>query len=449
MTQVSEITTLTGQVHGPVFQPGQDGYTEEVAGFQTGVPSSPAVVVGATRPEDVAAAVRFAASHDLPVAVQSTGHGLVTGADGGVLISTRRMTGVEIDPATSTARAEAGVHWGAVITAAAEHGLAPLSGSAPDVGVVGYTLGGGFSLMGRKYGRAADQVRALDVVTADGELRHVTADTEAELFQALLLGGRDNFGIVTSLEFGLVPVTTLYGGGLYFGPEHLGDVLRGWRDWAATAPEEVTTSVAMVPMPDLPMVPEPLRGKHIAQIRIAYLGDADAGERLVEPLRAIGPRLIDSLTEMPFTKSGSIANEPPHPHAYRGDNTTTRELTDPMIDTILELAGPDAPVETVLLVDLLGGKLALENDAARFTVRALSIVDSETAGEVKAAHGKLFTALRPWSTGKLLTFVYGEHDPHEQAPAAFGEPCLRRLTEVKAKYDPSNVFRLSHNIRPS
>ncbi|GAA4536797.1 FAD-binding oxidoreductase [Amycolatopsis samaneae] len=447
MTRVSEITTLAGQVRGPVFQPGQDGYAEEVAGFQTGVPSSPAVVVGATEADDVAAAVRYAAAHGLPVVVQSTGHGLVTGADGGVLVSTRRMTAVEIDPASSTARAEAGVHWGAVIAAAAEHGLAPLSGSAPDVGVVGYTLGGGFSLLGRKYGRAAEQVRALDVVTADGELRHVTAETEPDLFGALL-GGRDNFGIVTALEFGLVPVTTLYGGGLYFGPDQLGDVLRGWRDWAATAPDEVTTSVAMVPMPDLPMVPEPLRGKHIAQIRVAYLGDAAAGERLVEPLRAIGPRLIDSLAEMPFTESGSIASEPPHPHAYRGDNTTTGELTDPMIDTILELAGPDAPVETVLLVDLLGGGYTRWNDAARFTVRALSIVDDETADEVRAAHRKLFTALRPWSTGKLLTFVYGEHDPHEQAPAVFGETGLRELAGLKAKYDPANTFRLSHNILP-
>ena len=423
-----------------VFQPGQDGYEAEIAGFQTAVPSKPAVVVGATSAADVVEAVRVAAVQDLPVAVQATGHGLAVAADGGLLISTRRMSGVEIDAAAGTARVEAGVRWGAVIEAAGRHGLAPLSGSSPDVGVVGYTLAGGFGLMGRRYGRAADHVRSLDVVTADGQLRHVTP--ESDLFWALR-GGRDNFGVVTALEFDLMPVTTLYGGGLYF--ELHADVLRAWRDWTAGAPDELTTSLAVIPYPDLPMVPEPLRGKHIAHIRIAYLGEG--GNELVAPLRT--GALMDTLKTMPFTESGSIAAEPPNPHPYHGTNATVSELNDEMIYAILAHAA-----DTVLILDLLGGELARPpalpgvgwDREAAFTVRALSVVGQGGAGAIRQAHGKLFDALGPWSTGRLLSFVYGESSPTEQAEAVYLTEDRERLARLKATYDPSGMFRLTHSV---
>src|SRR3569833_1350324 len=292
------------------LRPGQDGYAEEVAGFQTSVASQPAVVVAAESAEDVVAAVRYAAEHALPVSVQATGHGLTAGT-GGLLISTRRMTDVDIDAGAKTARVAAGVRWGAVIEAAAKHGLAPLSGSSPDVGVVGYTLSGGFGLMARRFGRAADHARAIDVVTPDGERRTVAPG--AELFWALL-GGRAGFGVVTALEFGLVPVTELYGGGLYFDAADLPAVLRAWRTWAMTAPDELTTSIAVVPLPDLPFLPEPIRGKHVANVRIAYLGDD--GDSVVAPLRAAAPVLLDTLKRLPYTDSGSIASDPPHPFSF-------------------------------------------------------------------------------------------------------------------------------------
>jgi FAD binding domain-containing protein len=443
-----DVTQLTGEV----FRPGQDGYAEEVAGFQTAVPSEPAVVVGATTAEDVVTAVRFAAAHDLPVAVQATGHGLTSGSDGGLLISTRRLTGVEIDAAAGTARVEAGVRWGAVIEAAAKHGLAPLSGSSPDVGVVGYTLSGGFGLMGRRYGRAADHVRALDVVTADGELRHVDAGTDPDLFWALR-GGRDGFGIVTALEFALVPVTELYGGGLHFDTADLPAVLRAWRTWSAAAPDALTTSLALIPYPDLPMVPEPLRGKHIAHVRIAYLGDG--GDELVAPLRAAAPTLMDTLKRMPFTESGSIAAEPPHPHGYHGTNATVAQLNDAMLDAILEHAGPGAAVPTVLIVDRLGGALGRTPEApgvgwdssAEFVVRALSVIGDEGVDVVRRAHAKLFGALAPWTTGRLLPFVYGEHAPAEIAESVHPAADLRRLRELEHRYDPKGTFRVGHQAK--
>ncbi|WP_326566431.1 FAD-binding oxidoreductase [Amycolatopsis rhabdoformis] len=374
------------------FTPGQDGYREEIAGFQTGIESTPKLVVAATSADDVAEAVRHAAAHDLPVAVQATGHGLRAPAEG-VLISTKRLTGVEIDPAVGVARVEAGATWGAVIAAAAEHGLAPLSGSAPGVGVVGYTLGGGFSLLGRRYGLAADHVVSADAVTTDGTLERTT-DLDA--------------GVITALEFGLVPVTGLYGGGLYFDTPKLTEVLHAWRDWTADAPDTLTTSLALIPYPDLPMVPEPLRGKHIAHVRVAYLG-AD-GPDLVAPLRALGP-LVDTLDRLPFTESGSIAAEPPHPHAYLGDNRVVAQLPDATLDAIVEHVGPGASVPTVLIVDLLGGAYARATAPdftpdSLYTIRALSVVDEAGPDAVRAAHDKLFVPLT--ATGRLRSFVYGQ-----------------------------------------
>ncbi|GAA3582455.1 FAD-binding oxidoreductase [Amycolatopsis ultiminotia] len=375
------------------FAPGQDGYREEIAGFQTGVQSTPQLVVAAADADDVAAGVRYAAAHDLPVSVQATGHGLRTPAEG-VLISTRRMTGVSIDPERAVARAEAGATWGTVVEAAAEHGLAPLSGSAPGVGVVGYTLGGGFGLLGRHFGQASEHVRSAEVVLPDG--------TAA--------GGPLDAGVVTALEFSLFPVTTLYGGGLYFDTAKIADVLCTWRDWTADLPDTVGTSVALVPYPNLPVVPEPLRGKHIAHVRVASLGSAAQGERLVAPLRALGP-LQDTLSTMPFTDSGKIAAEPPHPHAYLGDNRVLPALPDELLTTVLDHAGPGAPVPTVLIIDLLGGAYRHTTAAdftpdSRYTVRALSVVEPDPA-TVQAAHAKLFAPLEPSSTGRLRSFVYG------------------------------------------
>ncbi|WP_290049699.1 FAD-binding oxidoreductase [Amycolatopsis solani] len=422
------------------LRPGQDGYAEEVAGFQTAVPSSPAVVVAAESAEDVAAAVRYAAEHGLPVAVQATGHGLTAGTDG-VLISTRRMTGVEIDAPARTARVEAGARWGAVIEAAGAHGLAPLSGSSPDVGVVGYTLAGGFGLMARQYGRAADHVRALDVVTADGELQRV--EPGSDLFWALR-GGRDSFGVVTAVEFDLFPVSHLYGGGLYFGPEDVPAVLRAWRTWSAAAPDALTTSLAMVEYPDLPVLPPHLRGRHIAQVRVAYLGED--GDELVAPLRAAAPVLMDTLKVMPFTESGSIAAEPREPHGYHGTNATVSQLNDAMLDAVVEHAGPGAATPPVLIIDRLGGALSRPpsiagvgwDSSAEFVVRTLSLVGDGGTAAVRTAHAKLFDALAPWTTGRLLPFVYGEHATVEGVhPAAD----LRRLGELKRRYDVRSTFR--------
>jgi FAD/FMN-containing dehydrogenase len=313
------VEALAGRVEGRVLRRGDEDFAAEVSGFQRAVTHHPEVVVGAAHADDVQAAVAFAAEHGLPVAVQSSGHGVTVALDGGVLITTGRMTGVEIDPDARTARVEAGARWADVTREAAPHGLMPPSGSAPNVGVLGYTLGGGTPLLGRTIGYAADHVRALDVVTADGTARHVTADSDPDLFWALR-GGRDNYGVVTALSIGLVPVRTLYAGGLHYDAADAGVIFERYRTWSADLPDEVTTSIGMLAYPPVPALPEPLRGRHVVHVRFVSVGSSAAAEDLLEPLRALGPRLIDRVGEMPVTEAGSVYSEPDFPHGYYGGN---------------------------------------------------------------------------------------------------------------------------------
>ncbi|WP_186319247.1 TIGR03086 family metal-binding protein [Streptomyces sp. SAJ15] len=449
---------LAARVSGPVLRPGEDGYDAEVAGFQTAFRHRPAVVVGARTAEDVRAAVEFARAYGLPVGVQATGHGLPAAAEGGVLISTRRMTGVRVDPEARTAWFEAGVRWARVVPEAARHGLAPLSGSAPHVGAVGYTLGGGLGLLSREFGYAADHVRSLDVVTADGRLRHVTADSDPDLFWALR-GGVGNFGVVTAMEVDLFPVARLYGGGLMFDAELAEEALRTYLSWTETVPEELTSSIGMIPFPDLPQVPEHLRGRYVAHIRIAYTGDPAEGERLVAPLRAVGPRLVDSLREMPYAESGSIYDDPEQPHPYQGDAAMLSGLDASAARTVVELTGPGSPVWSVVQIRHLGGALgrrpAVENAVAhrdaRFLVSVLSMVGADDRDRIAEAHRALLDALAPGVVGRAVNFVYGhgERGTGERLEALYGAAGLRRLTEVKAAYDPGNIFRLTYNLPPA
>ncbi|MEU6818457.1 FAD-binding oxidoreductase [Streptomyces sp. NPDC046860] len=446
---------LAGTVSGPLFTPGQDGYDEERVRYQTHLPHRPAFVVGAAEPKDVQRAVEFAAARDLPVGVQATGHCPAPPAGTGVLVSTRRMTEVRVDPAARTAFVGAGARWKQVIEAAAPHGLAPLSGSAPDVGAVGYTLGGGIGLMARRFGYAADHVRRVECVTADGRAREVTAESDPDLFWALR-GGRDNFGLVTGLEVDLVPVTRLYGGGLYFDGASAERVLNAYLSWTRTVPEETTSSLALVPLPDTPALPPPLRGRYVVHIRVAHLGDPDSGERLVAPLRALGPRLADSVRELPYTESGSIHNDPVPPAAYAGTNAMLSGLDADAVRTVLDLSGPGAPVTSIVEVRHLGGALALPprvpnavgNRSARYLLAVLDRVTDADADAVRAAHTRLVDALAPLTTGRNLNFLYGAAATPDQVRLAYDPDDYARLGRIKAAYDPGNLFRLNHNIPP-
>lgn len=352
---------LEKNVSGPVLTPDDAGYAEETATFNRTLSHRPAVVVGATGPADVQAAVRYAARHDLAVAVNATGHGAVVSADGTLMITTRRMSTMAVDAVGRRARVGAGVRWNRFTPAAAEYGLAAITGSSPQVGAVGFTLGGGLSpVLGRSRGFGADHVRAFDLVTADGTLRRVDAGREPDLFWAAR-GGKGNFGVVTAMDFDLFPVTRLYGGGLYFAGEDAPAVLTAWREWAPGLPESLSTSFCLLRLPDLPVIPEPMRGRLTLHVRVAYLGRAEDGERLVAPLRAAAPAFIDTLGEMPYTEIATIHNDPAEPGMGVDRSGLLREFPQAALDELLALAGPDAPAGDQLMmteIRLLGGALA-------------------------------------------------------------------------------------------
>ncbi|GGO32734.1 FAD-binding oxidoreductase [Micromonospora parathelypteridis] len=448
---------LAAQTVGPVLLPGNERYDVECASYNLAVPQQPALVVGAANAADVQAAVRFAAEQGLPVAVLATGHSALPSA-GALLITTRRMDAVTIDAEARTARIEAGVRWQQVVEAAAKHGLAPLNGAAPTVGAVSYTLGGGLSPIGRTFGLASDHVHLIELVTADGELRTVTATNEPELFWALR-GGKGNFGVVTALEFALFPVSHIYGGGLFFPGEQAAEVLKAWGRWTAGVPDEVTSSIALLQLPPAPEVPEPLRGRLVAHVRIAYLGAAEEGERLIAPLRAIAPTLIDSVTEMPYSAVGSIHADPPTPIPFVDRSALLREFTPELVDTIIAQAGPGAgsPL-TVLEIRHLGGALdrrpeptnAVDLRDADFTFYAVAIGGPDQAEAFRGYLTGLFQAIQPWSTGRRFVNFLGASDASaEGVAAAYSPETYERLVSVKRSYDPTNVFRVNHNIIPA
>ncbi len=262
--------------------------------------------------------------------------------------------------------------------------------------------------------------------------------------------------MVTGLEVDLVPVDRIYGGSLVFDSDRVEDVLRTYLEWTQSLPEELTSSVATVVYPDIPQLPDHLRGRYVAQVGIAYTGDAAEGERLVAPLRAIGPRLKDTLAEMPYAESGSIYEEPTTPHAYCGDNALLSGIDAAVVRPLMDLTGPDAPVMCVLAIRHLGGALsrppstpnAVGHRDARYLVGILSpLGDPEV---VRPLHERVLTQVAPQTMGTNLNFVFGhgERLAPERVRACYESADYARLTELKAHYDPANTFRINHNLRP-
>ncbi|MFD0658160.1 FAD-binding oxidoreductase [Thermocatellispora tengchongensis] len=432
--------------------PGDPALADGTAAFNTAWPVRPIAVVAAADEADVAAAVRWAAARRLPVAVQATGHGLVAPVEDAVLVTTSRLSHVRVDPVSRTARVGAGVRWAQVIEAAAPHGLAPLNGSTSHVGVAGYTLGGGLGLMARRYGFAADHVRRLRLVTADGAIREVDATTDPELFWAVR-GGKGDFGIVTEIEFGLVPVTTLYGGGVYFPGQAAAEVLHAYRQWVETLPEDTTTSVGLLRLPPDPALPEPLRGRFVVHLRYAHLGSAEEGAALLAPMRSAAPRLIDSVGEMPYTAVDSIYMDPTDPMPCHDRGTALSALPAEAVDRLLAVAGPGADVP-VAMVDIrhMGGALArpaavpnaVAGRDAAFSVYALGVLLGPAAGAVPAAVGAVIDAVAPWSSGSLINFL-GPAD-RERVRSLWPEADLARLLAAKRRVDPYGIFTTGHSI---
>lgn len=451
------LSGLPDRVAGPVFDGTDPRSAAETAGFNLAVAHRPAVVVGATAAADVAAAVQYAAEARVPVAVQATGHGAVRPADGAVFISTARMQGVHVDPQRRTARVQPGVRWRAVIDAAAPYGLAPLSGSSSGVGVVGYTLGGGVGHLARRHGFAADHVRSVELVTADGRRTHVTAESDPELFWAIR-GGKGNFGIVTALEFDLVPVPHFFGGSLLFAADDAANVLRAFGAWTPSLPEEATTSVALLRLPDAPSVPEPLRGRFHLALRFGYCGPAAEGERLVAPMRAIARPIMGAIGPMRYRDVDRIHMDPTDPMPGVHDGGLLRSFSAEVIDALLGVAGPDVDVPLVMAeVRLLGGALgrpaAIPNAVAgregAYSLLAIAPAPPPLAQIAPQVTAGVLASLRPWTTGTTLLNFLGHAPTPEDVGAAWPEATHARLREVKARLDPDNLFSTGHAVAPA
>ncbi|WP_198153851.1 FAD-binding oxidoreductase [Catenuloplanes japonicus] len=309
------VAALTATVTGLVAVPGEDGYEKECATYNPLTPLRPALVIGAASGRDVAAAIRFASAHGLPVAVTTTGH-QARGADGAVLINLRRLNRVTVDRDALTARIGGGARWADVLAATTPFGLAPVNGSAPDVGATGYLLGGGQSpTLGRLHGYGADTVTSVEIVTAGGLPQRVTAESDPDLFFAIR-GGKGNFGVVTATEIALFPVARFYGGAVHVAGADAATLLHAWREWAPALPDEATTSVAIQRLPPDPALPEPLRGAFVVALRFAHIGDAAEGAELFAPMRAVVPLLADDVCDRPYAEVGLIHGDPPGPLPY-------------------------------------------------------------------------------------------------------------------------------------
>jgi FAD/FMN-containing dehydrogenase len=293
--------------------PHDQGWNEARRAWNLAVDQRPAAVAIPESAAEAAAVVRWARSRGLRVAPQGTGHAAAAMGSlaHSVLVKTERMRGIEIDATARRARVGAGVLWAEVSEAAAKHGLAGLAGSSPDVGVVGYTLGGGLSWLGRRYGLAANSVTAVELVDADGEHVRVDWQTESELFWALR-GGGGSFGLVTALEFQLYPIRDVYAGVLFFAPERGGEVMRAWRRWIEGVPDELTSVGRFLNFPPLPDLPEHLRGRSFVVVEAIYLGDEQSGAELLRPLRELGP-VLDTVETIPVEQLSRVHMDPEHP----------------------------------------------------------------------------------------------------------------------------------------
>ncbi|WP_090932896.1 FAD-binding oxidoreductase [Nonomuraea jiangxiensis] len=435
-----------------IFGPGEHEYDVGRMGLNRAVESRPAYVVGAAGEQDVVAAVRMAAAQGRAVGVLASGHSPTVAADGAVLINTARMNGVEVNPETRFAWVEAGTRWRQVVDVAAAHGLAPLNGSSPNVGAVGYTTGGGAGLLGRRYGFAADHVRRLRMVTADGRLREVTPGSDPDLFWAVR-GGKDNFGVVTGMEIELFPVSRLYGGGLYFPAEATSDVLHVYAEWSRSLPREMASSVLLAQNPDLPMVPAPLRGRFVAHVRIAFSG-AEGGAELVRPLREIGPTLMDTLRDMPYAEVGTIHHEPTDaPYEAYDRNVLLHEIDKKAVDTLVAHAGPDAQPPFIAELRHFGGAYAgppeVPNCVGGRDAAFSLFAGAPPAPGSRERRDRMLADMRPWSTGGMnLNFAGVEDIAPAVVRTAYRPGDHTRLTELKAVYDPGNMFRINFNIPP-
>ena len=439
----------------PLLTPADAAWDEARRAWNLAVDQQPEAVAFPTTADEVAAIVADARSRGLRVAAQATGHGAAAlgPLDGTILVKTERMRRVSVEASAAIARVEGGAQWQDLVPVAAEHGLAALAGSAADVGVVGYTLGGGVGFLGRRYGLACNSVTAVELVTGDGEQVRCDAGHERDLFWALR-GGGGSFGVVTALEFSLKEVPSLYGGVLFWPWERSAEVLHAWREWTGTVPDEVTSIGRVVQFPPLEIIPEPVRGKQFVLVEAAYLGDEDAGAELIAPLRALGP-VMDSFRTISPTELRTLHNDPPEPVPGAGDGILLADLAPEAIDAFVGVAGPGSGSPFVgAEIRQFGGALgraaagagALPMLDGAFGTFCVGMAPTPEAKDAVNGHlDAVREALAPWDTGRAMANF---RDRRTGERALFGSAAARLLGQIKARVDPDDVIRGNHPVAP-
>ncbi len=449
---------LRQRIQGRVLSADHADYHQARQAWNLTVDQHPAVIVMAESAADVVEGVRFARDQGLGVAVQSTGHGNVRPADDCLLIVTSPMKGIQVDVETRTARIEAGVKWGEVLAQTQPFGLAPLLGSSPDVGAIGYTLGGGLGWLARRYGPAIDSVRYFDVVTADDQQLRVSQIENSDLFWGLR-GGGGSLAIVTTMEVQLYPVTEVYGGNLFYPVEQAREVYARYRDWIAAAPDELTSSIVIMNYPPIPEVPDFLRGQSFAMVRGCYCGPVEQGQALVQSWRDWSPPAIDDFKALPFSQVATISNDPLDPVPGMSSGAWLGDLSDEVIDQLVRFATANAGASPLTVTEIrhAGGAVArVDAQASAYSHRDASLLlqcigitpTPEAQRHLRQYIDVFKDALRPHLIGVYMNFLEGE-ESRVRVQDGFSPEAYRRLTELKARYDPEDRFGFSFNIRPA
>ncbi|MGH3073115.1 MAG: FAD-binding oxidoreductase [Gaiellaceae bacterium] len=459
-TATIDLELLRDSFRGQVIDPDDEGYDAARAIWNGAIDRRPACIARCTGVADVVAAVRFARERDLRVAVRSGGHGVAGHAlcNGGLVIDLSPMKGIRVDPRARTARAEAGVLWGELDRETQLHGLATVGGVVTHTGIAGLTLGGGMGWLMRKHGATVDNLLAVDLVTADGELVTASRDENPDLFWGVR-GGGGNFGVVTSFEYRLHPVGPIVLAGTILHPlEDAHEVLAFYREFIAAVPDEVTTIVKLTVAPPLPALPEHVHGRPVVIVGACYAGAPEDGIEVLRPLKAFGKPLVDLLEPKPYTALQSMSDPSvPHGWHYYWKSVELPPLTDSAMDTLVEHAAAQTSPLSYGIVFQLGGALARadadetafsQRDAAHnVNIHAAWTADDPDGGRHVAWARDFFSALQPHAGGRVYVNFLGD-EGGERVRQAYGDRHYERLVELKREYDPTNLFRLNQNIEP-
>ena len=447
--------SLRGLCGGNVYLPGGPGYDDQRMPWNVAVSQRPAAVAIPRDASDVSVVVRAAAAAGLRVAPQSTGHNAgplaAQGLDDVVVVRTSALDQVRLSADGHTMRVGGGALWLPAVEAAGDAGKAVLHGSSPDVGIAGYSLGGGIGWYARKLGLATNSLTAVELVIGDGTLMRASAEENSELFWAVR-GGGGNFGVVTALEFKTYPIETAYAGMMIWDMRRAEEVLRRWSKWAPDAPGEVTTSFRLMNLPPLPELPENVRGRSIVVIDGAVLGSDEEAQQILAELRALAPE-ADTFARVPARSLVRLHMDPEGPTPVASDSTMLGGFDEDALQAFLGAAGPGSG-SSLLMAELrqLGGALgrahegggALSQLEGRFAVFAGAIAATpEIAAQGQADARRLVDALAPYRNGRnYLNFAEGVTD----AKTAYDENRWLQLKGIRSAVDPHGIFVANHPI---